>query len=484
KLQKALRLAAVLDGATLTLPDGGGAFMLSDYYGNAVPAQDGKIVVPLNGLGYMLRTDGSAGSFAQLLDALKSARIDGLTPLDVRARDLLARVGVGQPSALQLTLTNVLNRPISGELSVRLADFILEAPPNPLVFAAHETKAVTLEIAPNSRSTANNTYPLKLSFDAGADGKVVHEENLHVNVIAKKTITVDGDLKDWEGVLPQPVTGGGAGGANLTEKAWLPFMQFDEKTTSGVATGYLAYDDNAFYFAAKIADDSPYDGNVRFATRDDDQYYYPETCFLPQKDNKGNVKQRRELKWPEGVRRYSYRKNPDTPSGDGTDNVLLAFGVLPPGQNGMLSHPPGTMPRYMAWKCTDYEYALNQVAPKYGGGTELWRLMAPGVPRKHFYPRQPKAQVDGGPVENGKLAIRRDGNTRIVEAALPWSEIPEVKKRLDSGQPIRFSFRVNNNKGGPLELAANRSVSQININAFHDYWQDSWAADVEFGFEK
>jgi hypothetical protein len=106
------------------------------------------------------------------------------------------------------------------------------------------------------------------------------------------------------------------------------------------------------------------------------------------------------------------------------------------------------------------------------------------MPRKHFFPRQPKAPVDGGPVEAGKLIIKRDGNTRIVEASLPWSEIPEVKKKLDAGQPIRFSFRVNNNKGGPLELNAQRSVSQVNNNAFHDLWADSWAVETEFALEK
>lgn len=481
KLQRALRLAAVLEGATLALTDGGGKFMLSDYYGNPVSPQNGKIVVPLNGLGYMLRTDGSAGSFAQLIDALKAARSEGLTSLEVRAHDLLARIE--QQPALKLTLTNILNRPISGELSVSLGELQLEALPKPLAFEANETKEVALKVT-GGKSAASNTYPLKLVFDAGADGKTAHEENMHVNVIAKKAISVDGDLKEWEGVLPQPVAGGETSAANLTEKAWLPFLKFDEKTASGVATGFLAYDDNGFCFAAKIADDSPYDGNVRFAKRDDDQYYYPEKCYQAERDNQGNVKNRRELKWPEGVRRYSYRKNPDIPSGEGTDNVLLAFGVLAPGQNGMYACPPGTMPRYMAWKCTDYEYALNQVAEKHGGGTELWRLMAPGLPRKHFYPRQPKAPVDGGPVENGKLAMKREGNTRIVEAMLPWSEIPEVKKRLEAGQPIRFSFRVNNNKGAPLELCAQRSVSQVNINAFHDYWSDSWATEVEFAFER
>jgi len=44
--------------ATLTLPDAGGQFVLYDFYGNPLPAAGGRISVPLNGLGYFLRTTG------------------------------------------------------------------------------------------------------------------------------------------------------------------------------------------------------------------------------------------------------------------------------------------------------------------------------------------------------------------------------------------------------------------------------------------
>ena len=138
----------------------------------------------------------------------------------------------------------------------------------------------------------------------------------------------------------------------------------------------------------------------------------------------------------------------------------------------------------MMYPTTDYEYAFNQVAAKYGGGTEMWRLLAPGVPYKHFYPRQPKAEIDGGPVADGKLAMRRDGNTRIVEAAIPWSEIPDVKARLDSGSTIKFSCRINDNHGPTYEMANNRSVSKKSNYSFHDAWTTAWANELEFAFGK
>lgn len=195
------------------------------------------------------------------------------------------------------------------------------------------------------------------------------------------------------------------------------------------------------------------------------------------------------LIWPKGVRHFTYRKDPVTPDNSGLgykfDNVLIAFNVIPVGKDGLLANPPGTMPRYTGYKCTDYEYALNKVAPQYGGGTEIWRLLAPGMNRKHFFPRQPESPHEGA-VTNGKLAIQREGNTLIYECALPWSEIPDVKKRLDEGKTIKFSFRVNDNSSPDvcMELAKDRSVSKINNRAFHPDWKEHWANEVEFGFGK
>jgi hypothetical protein len=346
-----------------------------------------------------------------------------------------------------------------------------------LRFTPHETKEVDLKVM-EGEERPDNTYPLSVLFDAGQDGKVPHQEQMHVNVISKRHIEVDGQLGDWKDVIPQPVSARGIK-PSLTEKAWLPFGEFDEQTEVGVTIAYLAYDDDYFYFAARVMDKTSYEGNLRFETRDDDQYYYPKASYEVKEDGT-----RIEHIWPEGVRQFSYRKHPDLPSGIGTDNVQIAFNVVPIDQKPWYSHPQGTMPRFMAYWDTDYEYALNRVSEKHGGGTEIWRLKAPGIPPKHYYPRQPRAPVDGGPVKDGELIIRREDNTRIVEAAIPWSEIPMVKHRLDRGQRVKFSFRVNDNEGPAYELAAGRSVSRDNFMAFHNDWVTSWANEVEFAFEE
>ena len=461
--------------ATLTLPDAGGQFVLYDFYGNPRPATAGQIGVPLNGLGYFLRTTGTAGSFVRLVQAVRVARIAGYDPVDLTVADFTTPIS-RQP-VLRVTVRNVLNRPVRGTLRVSSGELALTPAGQSLTLAPHSVKELHVAVGP-ARAREDNSYATRIEFDAGADGRSEHRETLHVNLIARRTIKVDGLLDDWQGVSPQPVGGEGIG-ASLTEKAYLPFNQFDAGVKNGAAVGYVAADDKIFYFAAKIADSTPWEGGPRFETRDDDSFFYPDKVFSKPSDG------RKELTWPAGVRHFTYRRDFEIPSGNGNaDNVQLAFNVLPPAQKGRYLFPAGTMPHYMAYPDTDYEFALNPVAEKFGGGTEIWCLLKPGAPRKHFFPRQPKAKLDGGPVKDGRLVIRRDGNTRLVECALPWSAIPEVKQRRDAGQPVKFSFRVNDNRGPAYELAAQRSVSKDNPFAFHNDWQTHWANELEFGFEK
>ncbi len=306
---------------------------------------------------------------------------------------------------------------------------------------------------------------------------------MHVNLIAHQTVKVDGNLEEWKNALPQPIRSTPGSGKNLTEKAWLPFVKFEDANGQGYASGFLAYDDQNIYFAAKIADNLPGEGGYRIGTRNDDEFYYPEVSYTTP-DASGK---REELRWPAGVRRFSYRKDPPLPIADDVESVQIGFNVLPVEKTDWLDYPKGTMPGFICAKSADYEYVMKQVGEKHGGGVELFRLAAPGVPRKHYYPREPKVAPpgkDGGPVDAGKLSIVRDGNTRIVECSLPWSEVPDVKQKLDAGEPIKFTFRVSENKAPSYESNQDRSVSKGDTYAMHNYWQTSWAVETEYAFEK
>ena len=148
----------------------------------------------------------------------------------------------------------------------------------------------------------------------------------------------------------------------------------------------------------------------------------------------------------------------------------------------MITTLPGLIPDYMAYRCTDYEWALNKVAEQYGGGTEVWRLRRPDMPSKHFYPRQLKSPTEG-PAPGAQLKIVYEGGWRIVEASIPWSEVPEAKARLDAGQTVKFSYRVNDDQGvGCMELSKRRSAAKRNGSFFVE-WVEYWGNELEFGAE-
>ena len=458
------------EGATMSLRAGQAA--MHDAYGNTLPSLGGRIAVPLDARAFFLRADPNRkGSFARLLRDLRRARIEAVEPVEMIPYDLTAPIA--EEPTLHARLTNQLNRPIRGTLTATLGSLRISHPTG-LSFRPREQKWIELTVT-GGEAVAANQYPLTMRFDAGEAGLAIHEETMRVNWISRKSITVDGKLDDWAGALPQTINVSGEGGS-FEERMWLPFVDFSGES-DGLATGYVAHDDEHFYFAAKVADDSVDEGTVRFAERDEEADFYPEVSFDGEK----------ELRWPEGVRRFSYRRRPELPSGHGSaphDNVLIAFNAIPMVEDGWDSHLPGRMPKFIGYKTTDYQYALNRVAEEHGAGTEVWRLETPGMPRKHFYPRQPKHPLEGA-VEDAQLEIRHEGRTRIVECALPWSEIPHVHDLMRRGEPVKFSFRVNHDTGGPdMELARDRGAAEGLSNSFHPDWARSWPNELAFGWER
>lgn len=646
-----LRKPVPLSGGTMTLKADPLSYALFDFYGNPVPSNNGQIVVPLDNRGFFLRSTGKAGGFSKLVAAVKTAKIRGFEPIEVVAHDFTSHVKPG--STLLVDVNNMLNQDVSGSVKIKLADLGVDYP---LSVHLNPFESKTLQVRVVS-GTANpqNAYPLSVDVETGV-GASHHDELMHANVIEHRKIQVDGSLDDWKDATPQTAIAQGAN-ISLATAAWWPMSKFEQSNANGFATGYLAYDENYLYFAAKVADSTPEDGTLRFEKRDDDSFFYPKVSFeydpfktllsqqgKEQGDNKGlpelpgggyqrfyrentvknmqigydlslpadrmykvavyvgrgelhpngvaaslvnpangqvlaektynalwdgayivfeacgntrlqlrangdfytakaycvllddvgpsnsglahfydtdyttksswsgtygkagyyfvngprklpegvSVKPvslvvKKDYQWPAGERQFSYRKWPILPSpyeGASYDCVQIAFNALPPSQKWMTMSPPGAPARLIEYPTTDYEYSLINVSPQYGGGTEVWRLNAPGMSRKHFYPRQPKGPYDG-PVRNAELAIRHTGSTRISEVAIPWSEIPEVKKLLDAGKTVKFSYRVTDSSiSAKPELGAYRSVNKASGLAFHVDWNTGWTNELEFGFER
>lgn len=134
QLKEALNRALVLRDARLILPNPEREFVTFDYYGNPLPSKGDKLVIPLDGHGYFLRTTGKPGSFQRLLSALQKALIEGIEPVEIVLEDFEAPLE--EHPTLRITLTNVLNRPVAGKLSVDIEGVFFRAEPLEYLFKA------------------------------------------------------------------------------------------------------------------------------------------------------------------------------------------------------------------------------------------------------------------------------------------------------------------------------------------------------------
>ncbi len=53
-----------------------------------------------------------------------------------------------------------------------------------------------------------------------------------------------------------------------------------------------------------------------------------------------------------------------------------------------------------------------------------------------------------------------------------------------AGEPLRFSFKVNHDDGGTMDLTAGRSIAEGKSNSFHPDWGPSAPVEVPFGWER
>ena len=152
------RSVEVSKDAHLTIQDSNHAFQMYDFYGNPVEAQDATITVPLNGLGYFLRSNGTPGSFEKLLAALAAARVNGYSPVEIVAHDLTSPIE--QHPVLKLSVTNVLNRPLNGRVEARLGDLTLRPAIAAVSLRPNETRDLTFPVSGGSPATQQRLPPV------------------------------------------------------------------------------------------------------------------------------------------------------------------------------------------------------------------------------------------------------------------------------------------------------------------------------------
>lgn len=115
---------------------------------------------------------------------------------------------------------------------------------------------------------------------------------------------------------------------------------------------------------------------------------------------------------------------------------------------------PDTDHEFSAYLCND-------------GKPELWCLLAPGVPRYHYYPHHTRGPIGQAAVKDGAVAVKRIGNRNVYFMHLTWS-------RLGFTAPPKpgqdFGLMCKWNANGGIEFGSSYAATKSNGLTLHPYW--------------
>ena len=511
------------EGGTIAIDNADGALEFYDIAGNREFEGEKEVRVPVDFLAHYIKSP--KGGAKRIAERLGEARIEGVRPVEIIARDFTTPVDA-PGAAVRVSLHNFLNRPIEGTLAVAPPEGIaLKSDRAPVKLKAGETAEYVLEIAQAKPSPAN-AYAFRYTFEGDA-GKAEWKETLHATVAKRGTKKVDGSLDDWKDDLGVPVRAA-LQKVDATQAAWMPFVEARDKQPDGsFAEAKLAWDEAFLYVAVRVNDPSDSPGHQRLETWDEDQYFHsakddaiceslrPYEKFVRANMRDDRVKKEMEAapewgdyqkflkehadaKWAvetaaargyfEAKARnpkatfadafYVYREVPWNEMAWAGDTLQLGFDAIPGYKHHKMKTDEDRVPEgFHAMPDTDFEYAAYACVD---GGSELWRILAPGVPRGHYYPRQPRAKFDQGVVDGGRHAVKREGKVTTYELAVPWSELKGWKPK--EGATFGFTFRVNSSDGPALQFGTDKSATKTNGLSLHPYWEAKPSCGVRWTF--
>ena len=498
------------EGGTIEIDNADGRLEFYDIAGNREFQGRKKVLLPMDHLSRYIRCP--RGGARLIAERLRSARIQDVRPVEIILRDFTAPVD-SPAAAVEVTLHNLLNRPIQGTLKVTPPKGIrMKSDRASVSLKAGKTATFRLPIAKASPSPTN-AYLFACEF-TGEAGKADWKEALHVLLARRGTKTIDGELDDWAGDLGVMVD------AKLqkvdpTERAWLPFVKAaDARPDGSFAEVKLAWDDKNLYVAAGVHDPNGLVAHQRLATWDEDQYFrgaaddavcetlraYEKFVRADMRNKDVAARMKADPKWAEyqkllaanadaaaavktnAARVYfeARRRNPKATFAEAShvykkvpwneaawagDTLQLGFDVLKDYYYNMKPDTDRVPYGFHAMPDTDYEFSAYRCLD---GKSELWRLLAPGMARCHYYPRQPRAKFGPGPVAGSRHVVRHSGKVTTYELAIPWSELKRWRPK--AGQTFGFIFRVNNNDGPALTFGTDKSAVKTNGLSLHPYW--------------
>lgn len=453
-------------GGTITIDNHDGLLQFYDLAGNPEYQHARTVTLPMSIFPtYILCAKGPIIAATRLA----SAKITGKRPVEIIPHDFTSPVNA--PGAqLVLDVHNCLTTPIIGTLSVDApAGLTLQTSQSALQLGAGEKKSLVFNVIAGQRSPGN-TYPFTFHFNSPS-GNAAYAETLGETTVAHRTIIVDGNLDDWNDI-PGTIVVAKAANVDFGELARRPWTEIKAQQPQGrFAEVKTAWDDNFFYVSARVNNPEPQMDKPRLAAWNDDSYFHTAAD-----DNLPHYKEwlakhpghsYAEVPWV-------YARNPEPALAFRGDRLQIAFDVTP-GFHDMTSDEDRVPYGFHAVPDTDYEYSAYLCAD---GKGELWREMAPGVPRIHDFPRQPKGPRSTGVVPGAQIAVRQDGSTRIYEIGIPRNELADMA--FKPGTSFGFSFCCGLENGSNMDFGLDKAVTKTNGLTLHPYWEPKPSCSVRW----
>jgi hypothetical protein len=257
----------------------------------------------------------------------------------------------------------------------------------------------------------------------------------------KKTISIDGDLSDWQDVIPVTMVSNGSKDyleAIMDPSRAKDILDHPDSFENVIYKARTAWDDNYFYFEAEVPD------QVQFSNKpfDQDPYAFPFNA----------------------------------------DSVQLGFDTMKVNPDDLLYGDP-----YYEKAAVDVmDYLFVGTLAK-GGIPELHRQMAPGTNKQTYYPTNADLNPRLGPMDvgpdggkEGKMKVVRDDANKLTvyEIAVSWAAVPDLKQKLAKLDPHQvheghFSFAINDaGTDGKGMSTWNKETGQVQSGAysFAPFW--------------
>ena len=465
-------------GGTMTIDNRDGLLKFHDLSGNPLHESEKTVTLPMSICpSYITCAQGPKAAAARL----GGMTIEGKRPVEILPRDFNTRL-TAKTASLRVAVHNCLNRTVTGTLRVQMPQAItLVVAEQPVVLNAGETRLLTFAVA-RAAPDENNAYPCAFTFSSDA-GNAEYEETMNVAVAPRAKITIDGNLDEWKDI-PGVAVFASKDKLDSTELMRRPWLQVQGGTNEIVAGRVkLAWDENNLYLCAEVQDRTPEANAIRFADRDENAFFHtkadddkqPFKRFLETTRVGGkNGKSLKELGRSFAEVPYVYAYPPEAGIPFRRDRLQVAFDVADDWHD--LAPDTDRVPYgFHAVPDTDYEYSLYWCDDGQG---ELWRLLAPGVPRIHDFPRQPRGPITTGAVKGARFVVKRIAAGYVYECAIPKAEISNLK--FQAGTDFGFVFKIGNSGGPQPEYGHDKAVCKQNGLTLHPYWERSPSCGVRW----